>query len=186
VTHGTVTNEVEKAKRDKAVSNTKAAKVLAAEIEKTFKPILDARGKTVNAITASGKFGLGAANVTYKSGSYAKTAKAYKEELKAAQINAKIPITNKTSKKDKAVILAARKYVESHNITADLSTADFSKNAVQFKTVDQLSYEKALKSDLPFFALSAKLNKKFQDAFSYKNVTGKISKKARRNKQRCC
>ena len=177
VIHGTVTNEYAKAKHDKIVADIKAAKQLAVEIEKTFKPILDAREKVVNPITVQGKFGTGAANVTYKSGKYEKTAGTYRSELKAAQQNAKIPITNKTSEKDKKIILAAQAYLESHNMNADLVSASFvGSKAVPFKTVDQLNYEKTLKSDIPTFAAMAKLNKKFQDTFSYKNVTGKASK----------
>lgn len=163
---------IETQKQAALKANAAAAKALA-----NYTPIYDIKGKVVEGISVKSKQNEGEKKVTYVSGDFRKSAQAFNIEKKAAIQNAAIQITSETSKKDKKIILNAREYLKTHNMNADLASTKLSKGATQFKTVDQTNYEKALKSDLPFFALSAKLNKQFSEALSYKNVTSKASAK---------
>lgn len=182
---------------DAAVAKANAEAAKSKQLQANFKEIVAANGAIINSSQQmSGHLGTGAANVriiqTDKAGNVtgkSKTVGQYTAELKNNQVLAAIPITSKTSESDKKAIQQAREYMLARTPTLQrLSTelkqiqndvqatagAQAPVGSNQFKTVDQLRYEKEIAAGGIGAALVS-ANKKFQDALSYKKAADTVS-----------
>lgn len=182
-----------KKERDSIIAAQKAISKSARDSAKNYKKVVDKSGKVIDAVISNSLSGVGESGIRVvsmdKSGKIvasSKTARQYRDDLKTAKKIAPSPINMTTSAANRKKINEAREYLVSRGIGADYSivdsvptyynTKDTSYKApktVQFKTVDQARHDDMIKKG-GLGAASVKLNDKFIDTFSYKNIMKKL------------